>query len=226
LSTISTPINALVNFQQPIPLQPVVLQTNGLPNLVQIPQGYAPLNTYGMQLYNLAAWHLQRIGNTGILAAPPEPASTQAIGSIPNPAATQRRVWLDEPPGSIPFDEQGQLSLPLPQLGVVFTIFQFQVPQGLDGIIKWISNNVINNPTPYVPGSLIWQILINGRPSRNFQMIENEKGTIAQGRQISPIRLFSGDIVSYSVMQPIGSTISGQTVASLTGYYFPSKGIS
>ena len=87
--------------------------TNGLPNLVAIPQGYQTLNTYGMELMNLAAWHLQRIGYSGILAALPESGSMQPLGSPPNPAATQRRVWLDEPPGSVPFDEQGTVALPV-----------------------------------------------------------------------------------------------------------------
>lgn len=221
-----SPVN-VVGFERPVALQPVPVTTNGLPNLVQIPQGYAPLNSSAMELYNLAAWHLQRIGNSGILAAPPEPASTQAIGSLPNPAATQRRVWLDEPPGSVPFDEQGMLNLPLSSTATNFVILTFTVPQGFDGIIKWISNNVINSTTPFVPGSLIWAILSNGRPVRNFAMIQNEKGTIAQGRQVSPIRIFSGDIISYVVQEATGApALTGQTVASLTGYYFPSKGIS
>ena len=62
-----------------------------LPNLITIPKGYAPLNQDGLGLANLAAWHMQRIGNTGMLASPPEGTSLLPLGSIPNPAATQRR---------------------------------------------------------------------------------------------------------------------------------------
>jgi hypothetical protein len=184
-----------------------------------------PLNSEAMQLANLAAWHLQRIGNTGVLAAPPEPASSQAIGSIPNPAAVQGRVWIDEPPGSVSFDKQGTLALPLPLTGLDVPILTFVVPQGLDGVIKWISMNVINNPTPFVPGTLIWRILINNRPVPNYDNIINEKGTIAQGRVISPIRIFATDTITITV-QATATPVTGQTVASATGYYFPAKGVS
>src|SRR5215469_9439603 len=107
--------------------------TNGLPTLVKLPTGYRQWNNTGLALANLAAWHLQRIGNTGILAAPPEPATTQAIGSIPNPAATQRRVWLDEPPGAVPFDEQGTFQLSSLVAAVDMPVVTFIVPQGFDG---------------------------------------------------------------------------------------------
>lgn len=201
--------------------------SNQLPNLVVIPKGYAPLNSDGMQLANLAAWHLQRIGNTGLLSAPPEPASTQAIGSVPNPAATQRRVWLEEPPGSIPFDEQN--SAPLPAAVVPpadTTIMEWMVPHGFDGVIKWISNVLLSDVVGFLPGMLVWKIMSNGRPIRNFGNITVEKGTLAQGREVSPIRIFSGDIISYTVSQISPAALTGTTVVSLTGYFYPSKGIS
>jgi hypothetical protein len=200
--------------------------SNSLPNLVVIPKGYQPLNTYGMQLANLAAWHLQRIGNTGMLAAPPEPASMVQLGALANPAATQRRVWLEEPPGSVPFDEQGTIAIPPASQGIDTAVLSFVVPQGYDGVIKWISNVVNSAAPPFMSGDMIWKILINGRAVRNFGNILQQKGTIAQGREISPIRIFSGDIVSYTASQTIGSALTGETVCSLTGYYFPSKGVS
>ena len=201
------------------------MPSGNIPNLVNVPKGYAPLNPSGQQLANLALWHLNRIGNTGMLAAPPEGTATQPLGSVPNPAATQRRVWLDEPPGSIPFDEQGTIPIPGPT-GIDTVILQFFVPQGFDGVIKWLSNNILSATPPVLSGQLIWKILINGRPARNFGDITQEKGTIAQGRQVSPIRIFSGNLVQYTVQQVLGGTLTGQTVASLTGYFFPSKGLS
>ena len=199
---------------------------NSLPNLVSTPPGYAQLNSPGMELANLALWHLQRIGNSGILAALPEGACMQPLGSIPNPAATQRRVWLDEPPGSIPFDQQGTLPLPLATPGVDVVVTSITVPQGFDGVIKWISNNIASSNMPFVSGDLIWKIQINGRSVRNFAEIIQEKGTIYQGRQISPIRIFSGNIVTYTVRQAVGSTLAGETVCSLSGYFYPSRGVS
>lgn len=193
-----------------------------LPNLVNIPQGYAPLNPIGMDLANLAAWHQQRIGQMGLLAVPPEGALSQPIGMPANPASTSRRVWLDEPPGSVPFDEQASLPLtgaPAVEVAVLTVV----VPAGFDGVIKWISNNILPEGT-FVPGSVTWSIRVNGRPYRNFGIITQEKGTIAQGREISPIRIFAGDIVTYDITEVTG--MGGSTVVSLTGYYYPSKGIS
>ena len=197
-----------------------------LPNVVVQSAGFANYNTDGLQLANLAAWHLIRIGNTGMLAAPPEPATTQAIGSAPNPAATSRRVWVEEPPGSIPFLEENAIDIPTPGTGDV-DILNYVVPQGFDGVVKWISN-VFNSPNAIlpVPSPLIWKILINTRPVRNFGNITQQNGTVGFGREISPIRVFSGDNVEFTVAQVLGGTLTGTTVASLSGYYFPSKGIS
>jgi hypothetical protein len=199
--------------------------TGVLPNLVVIPKGYAALNAEGLALANLAAWHLQRIGNTGLLAAPPEGTSGQPLGSVPNPASTQRRVWLDEPPGSIPFDEQNTIAIPVTP-GADVPVLVMTVPHGYDGIIRWISNNVIGETPAFASGNLVWKININGRPVRNFGSISQQKGTVYQGREISPIRVFSGDVVVYTVQLTTGTTLSGQTVCSLTGYYYPSKGVS
>ena len=196
-----------------------------LPNLVSIPQGYAVPNSEGLELLNLAAWHFERIGQMGYLAAPPEGSTSLPLGVPSNPAAIYRRVWKDEPPGSIPFDEKSSLILPpAAGFGVDVPVVTFRVPLGFDGVIKWISNNVI--PGPFVQGSLTWKILVNNRPVRNFGNITEENGTVFQGREESPIRIFSGDLVQYIVNAPTGSTATGSTVCSLTGYYFPSKGIS
>ena len=193
-----------------------------LPNIAKTPQGYRPLNAAGLDLANLAAWHMARIGQMGYLAAPPEGAVTQPIGMPSNPAATQRRVWLDEPPGAVPFDEQASLDF-TGIAGTTSTVLTVTVPAGFDGVIKWISNNVI--PGPFVPGDVTWSIFIDNRPVRNFGTITQEKGTVFQGRQISPLRLFANDILTYDVTEVLGG-LTGMTVVSVTGYYYPSKGVS
>lgn len=201
-----------------------------LPSIItEPPKGYTPFNQESHDLMNLAAWHYQRIGQMGYLAVPPEGSLSQPIGAPANPAAVSRRVWTEEPPGSTPFDEQAALALPPGAgLGIDVPVLDFFVPKGFDGVIKWVSNNVLNPSAPFVPGSgtLIWKLLINGRPVPNFSNITVEKGTEFQGREESPIRIFSGDRIQYTVQQATGSTLTGTTVVSATGYYFPSKGIS
>lgn len=202
------------------------MSSNGtppIPNLVKIPRGYAALNPAGMDLANLAAWHQERIGQMGTLAIPPEGATGQPLGSPPNPVTTTQRPWVSEPMGSVPFDEQGELALGGLVVGVDTVVMQFKVPQGFDGVIKWISNNLIGGT--FAPGDLIWKITVNNRAVRNFGFITQEKGTITQGRQVSPIRIFSGDLVGYAV-QAVTGAATGMTVCSLSGYFYPSKGIS
>ena len=197
-----------------------------LPNLVQVPKGYAPLNSEGLDLANLAAWHQQRIGQMGLLAIPPEGATSQPLGVPANPVATSQRVWVNEPPGSVPFDEQGGITLgAVPTPGVDQPVVTMIVPHGFDGVIKYISNNSTDLTFVDFSGDLIWRILVNGRPIRNFGNILASKGTTQQGRIISPIRIFSGDIVTYTVQFAAGA-VTGQVICSLNGYYFPSKGIS
>jgi hypothetical protein len=199
--------------------------SSALPNLVSVPKGYAPLNQEGLELANLAAWHLANIGNAGILAASPENTSLQPIGSVSNPIVAAQRPWVSEPMGSVPFDEQGSYTFTgTAHPGVNTPVLTVKCPNGFDGVIRWISNNLV--VAAAVPsGNVIWQIQINGRPVRNFGAITQEKGTIAQGRQISPIRIFSGDVVAYTIQEAVGG-LSGSSVVSLSGYFFPSKGIS
>lgn len=193
-----------------------------LPNLVQNRPGYAPMNPAAVELANLAAWHMERIGQMGYLAAPPEGATSQPLGMPANPAWTSRRVWLDEPTGSVSFDEQADIPLS-GVAGTTQTILTVVVPAGFDGIIKWIANVILGGP--FIPGSITWSIKVNNRPFRNFGTITVEKGTLAQGREVSPIRIFSQQIITYEVTEVIGG-LTGSTVASLTGYYFPNKGVS
>ena len=201
------------------------VENQPLPSIVAIPKGYKALNEEGLALANLAAWHQLNIGHTGILAAYPESASTQPVGSPANPITATHRPWIDEPTGSIPFDEQGAIPAPAaPQPGIDVNVVLFTVPHGFDGVINFISNNTTDSAFVDGSGALIWKILINGRPIRNFGNILVQKGTIAQGRSISPIRLFSGDVVSYTV-QFVG-VVTGQVVCSLSGYFYPSRGIS
>jgi hypothetical protein len=198
----------------------------GLPNLVDIPKGYQPLNSAGMDLANLAMWHWERIGNTGMLAAPPEGAANLPMGMPANPVATSQRVWVNEPPGSVPFHEKGAINIAgAPTPGINQTVLMFRVPDGFDGVIKYISNNISDPGFVEGSGDLIWMITINGRPVRNFGNIVFQNGTTAQGLIVSPIRVFSGQTVAFTVQYAAGA-IAGQAICSLSGYYYPSKGIS
>lgn len=135
-----------------------------------------------------------------------------------------KRPWIDEPAGSVPFDEQDGIALPI--VGVTATVLSFTVPTGFDGVIKFLSNNVNFGGFDQFSGDIIWRLLINKRPVRNFNNVRAEKGTIFQGREISPIRLYSKNLVEWEVEHVANGALAGQTICSFTGYVYPSKGDS
>lgn len=133
-----------------------------------------------------------------------------------------KRPWLEEPSGSVPLDEQDGVDLP--GVGLSAIVLEFLVPTGFDGVINYISNNVNFGGFVQFSDDIIWRILINQKPVRNFSNIRAEKGTIFQGRKISPIRLFSGNLVQYEVEHLANGALAGQVICSTNGYFYPSKG--
>lgn len=134
-----------------------------------------------------------------------------------------KRPWIDEPDGSVPFDQQNGIALGV--IGTSLVVLDMIVPTGLDGVIKFISNNVAF-PFNEFSGDLQWQILRNNAAIRNFDNILNQKGTIAQGRPVSPIRIYSGDRIQYIVNHLANVALNGQVICSLNGYFYPSQGLS
>lgn len=170
----------------------------------------------GQFLYELAALHQKVVKNIGTTyAADPDPANGQIV---------IKRPWLDEPSGSVPIDEQNGLALPAVGAGdsVVLT---FVCPDGFDGVIKKISNNVNFGGFVQFSGDIIWRILDNNRAIRGFNAIQNEKGTTATPRDISPIRIYSGHTYTYVVNHAANGALAGQTICSFGGYIYPSRSI-
>ncbi len=144
----------------------------------------------------------------------------------PNPSAPTyvKRPWIDEPPGAQPFDLQN--GIPIPAVGGHATVLRLTVFEGSDGVIKYISNNVAQCGFTQFSGDLIWGILINGRAVQSFANILNEKGTIEIPRPISPLRIYSRDIVEYVIFHQANAGIVGETICCFNGYLYPSKGVS
>lgn len=167
-------------------------------------------------LQELANIHQELIGSKGILAS---------TFITPNPTINPTdvlRPWIDEPGGSIPFDEQNGIALPAVGAGAS-TVLSFQVPLGYDGVIKYISNNFLGGGFVDFSGDIQLQILADGRPIRNFSNILANKGTPGLQRPISPIRIYSGQIISYTVNHLANVGLAGNVVCSLTGYIYPSR---
>ena len=169
-------------------------------------------------LQGLAQLHTQYIGSTSVLDQN-SPATTNTSEA----ALYVRRPWLDPPPGFLPFDEQNGIALP--GLGGADTVvLQFQVPDGYDGVINYISNNITGGGFVDFSGDIVWRIEADGRPIKNFENIRNQKGTIQQPRQVSPIRIYSGQVITYVVNHVANGALAGNVICSCNGYYYPNKG--
>jgi hypothetical protein len=178
--------------------------------------------TSSQSLQELAAMQQEVLGVRGFLFAY-EQATTG--GNLLGANGMVLRPWIDEPEGSVPFDEQDGVTLPA--VGAGFTIVQrFQVPLGYDGVIKYLSNNFLGGGFVDFSGDIVWQILADNRPIRNFNNIRANKGTTGIPRPVSPIRIYSGQVITYVVNHVANVALAGQVVCSLTGYLYPSGKMS
>lgn len=173
------------------------------------------------QLQELAAIHMDLLGNKQLLSAYQDLATPGGSSPISGSLGAILRPWIDEPDGSVPFDEQFGVALPV-AFGVETVVLSFQVPIGYDGVIKAISNNFLGGGFVDFSGDIRWRILADGKPIRNFSNILANKGTIAAGRIISPIRVYSGQVINYIVNHIANVGLVGQVVCSLNGYIYPS----
>lgn len=178
-----------------------------------------PISNFNADTYlqQVSSIHQRVIRNIGVLD--PSLDNSPGAGQL-----VIKRPWIDEPSGSIPIDAQNGLALPIvgdPE-GVVLA---YTVPDGYDGVIKFISNNVTFGGFVQFSGDIIWRITANARPIRNFEEIKNERGSIAQGRIVSPIRIYSGQVIRYLVNHIANGALAGQVICSFNGYIYPSRSI-
>lgn len=172
-------------------------------------------------LQELAAIHMDLLGNKQLLSAYQDLATPGTSGGFTTSTGAIVRPWIDEPDGSVPFDEQFGIALPNPPPAAEAVVLTFQVPVGYDGVIKALSNNFLGGGFVDFSGQIQWRILADGRPIRNFSNILANKGTVAAGRIISPIRIYSGQVITYTVTHIANIGLIGQVVCSLTGYIYP-----
>lgn len=170
------------------------------------------LNPMAQSLMTLALQQ-QAVLSTGFL-------QEQAINPQPD---YPRRPWIDEPYGSVPFDQQNGLALDV--VGTTQVVVSMLVPIGMDGVIKYISNNTVF-PFNNFSGDLQWQILRNKQAIRNFDNILTQKGTVEIPRPVSPIRIYSGDLIEYVVKHIANVALNGDIVCCLNGYFYPAQGQS
>ncbi len=146
-------------------------------------------------------------------------------GTGDNPAAqlptyTVKRPWLDMPEGGVPFDPQYSVALGV--VGTTVTVVTLVVPEGYDGVINAYSWNFTGGGFVQGSGDLVAQVLRNGAAVRNYDNILVEKGSIQTPRPISPLRIFSNQIITLVVNHAANGLLNGNVVGCFSGYFYPS----
>ena len=179
-------------------------------------------------LSSLANQHAA-IAETGVLD------STNTIPvQFERPTLTVRRPWLDPPEGYSPFDFHFGTILPpvgTPSAVPLLTsapgaaaVGSFTVDFGWDGAINKLSANFTGPNFTNFSGDIVWMLFADTKPVRYFNNITNQKGTVELARDISPIRIYSGQIITWVVIHVSNPAINGAVICSLVGFTYPNRG--
>jgi hypothetical protein len=198
----NTPVTAVPNIGQPVSSN---VSGSGSP---------ADMSAQG--LAELAALHGTLLSNLSDIATGVGGTAVREL-----PTSVQDRPWINPPDGSVPYDAAD--SQPLPAVGSTVVIVSFTVPDGYDGVINAYSWNFVGGGFTEASGDIIAQVLRGSAAIRNYDNIKVQKGTVGIPRNISPIRVFSKQVISIVINHAANALLNGDVVGSLVGYFYPSK---
>ena len=174
------------------------------------------LNSYASALSELAYLHATLLANGQLVAS-----GTADVSGASTPTTTIKRPWLEEPEGSVPYDQAQVASLPA--VGGSVTVVTMVVPEGMDGVINAFSWNFTGGGFVQGSGDIQAQLFRNGAAVRNFDNILIEKGSIQTPRPISPIRIYSNQVITLVINHIANVTLNGNVIGSLVGYFYPAQ---
>jgi hypothetical protein len=137
--------------------------------------------------------------------------------------------WLIEPPDSESFHNAAGINLPAVSATNFTTVLSITCPVGRNGVIKRIANVIVGGAWADFSGTAIWQICRNpgagvntgGFAERNYQNIQASLGLVNAPTQISGIRIFENDVISWVVRNVSLPTSGVEAGALLGGYFYP-----
>lgn len=132
------------------------------------------------------------------------------------------RPWVEEPEGTVPYDEENKATLGA--VGDTNIILSFQVPIGYDGVIKYLGWYFAGGGFVDGSGDLVLQILHNSTPIKNFSNITVQKGTPRMPKPVNSIRIYSGETITMTVKHAANALLVGDVVGNLVGYFYPAQG--
>ena len=109
----------------------------------------------------------------------------------------------------------------LPGVGSSAVVFEFTVPDGYRGIVKWMSNNLIGSSFSVVASEVVWRLLADGKPIRNYENIRVERGTPQLPRPVEGIRIYARQKIQMIVEHAANAGVTGEVAGSLSGIYIP-----
>jgi hypothetical protein len=125
------------------------------------------------------------------------------------------------PPQAIPFNPATYVALPA--IGATATILDVLVPAGMSAIVKRLGNNFVGGGFVDGSGNLVWQVLVNGVPARNFENIIASLGNPAVPSDIGFIRGKQQQHIKLTVKN-VGVPVNGQLVGGrFSGWFYPNQ---
>jgi len=131
----------------------------------------------------------------------------------------EKEAFLEMPGDGVPFNQAAYVTIPA--IGATGVVLQFTVPQGYNGSIKWLGNNFVGAGWTEGTGALVWQLLADGQPIRNFENIVGSLGSPASPSETAVIRIFETQLISL-VCENVSVVAAGQLLGGrLSGWYYP-----
>lgn len=159
--------------------------------------------------------------------APGAPAAQTSQTQQSTPASiSQLPVWLFRPPDGQSFDFAASVGIPAIGAAAVIVV-SFTVPNGYNGIINRIANQIVGGAFTDGSGALVWQIATNmnnpGSPiiAPNYNAIISSLGATQLPSEISGIPIRQAQLVALLVKN-VSVVAAGQIITGrLGGFFYP-----
>jgi hypothetical protein len=139
-----------------------------------------------------------------------------------NAIITAMPIWLYPSADAQAFDYVKYVALPaVGNTALQGVIISFQVPAGMNGIIKRFGNAYVGSGFTEGSGALTWQLLADAQPVPNYDSIPASLGATAAPSEVSSIRIRENQLIQLVVLNAslvVGGASSG---GRLGGWFYP-----
>jgi len=128
--------------------------------------------------------------------------------------------WLAMPASGVPFNEVNYVALPA--IGTEANVIRFVVPDGMNGAIRWIGNNLVAGGWVEGSGTVVFRIEADSVAIRNHENIISSLGNPAAPSETAPIRVHEGQVITL-IVRNVSLIVAGQLCGGRLSGYFYSK---